>query len=56
LICSVKVYERLTIRAAVERSMELATLGLAVNPIVGDWDAAQELLRELWPRVETLIS
>jgi 6-phospho-beta-glucosidase len=49
LILSVKTYERLTIRAAVERSMELATLGLAINPLVGDWDAAQELLQDLWP-------
>lgn len=51
LIFSVKAYERLTIRAAMERSKELATLGLAVNPIVGDWDAAQELLGRLWPLV-----
>jgi 6-phospho-beta-glucosidase len=47
LIVAVKVYERLAIRAAVERSTELATLALALNPIVGDWDAARELLAEL---------
>ena len=47
LISSVKTYERLAIRAAVERSSDLATLALAVNPIVGDWDAARELLTEL---------
>jgi 6-phospho-beta-glucosidase len=47
LILSVKTYERLAIRAAVERSTNLATLALAVNPIVGDWDASRELIREL---------
>jgi 6-phospho-beta-glucosidase len=47
LIFSVKAYERLAIRAAVERSTDLATLALTVNPIVGDWDAAREVLTEL---------
>jgi 6-phospho-beta-glucosidase len=47
LIFSVKAYERLAIRAAVERSMDLTTLALAVNPIVGDWDAARDVMSEL---------
>ncbi len=47
LIFSVKAYERLAIRAAVEQSMNLAALALTVNPIVGDWDAAREVLRDL---------
>jgi 6-phospho-beta-glucosidase len=47
LIFSVKAYERLAIRAAVERSMHLATLALTLNPIVGDWDASRDMLTEL---------
>jgi 6-phospho-beta-glucosidase len=47
LIVAVKQYERLTIRAAVEKSADLARLALLANPIVHDWDAAVDLVREL---------
>jgi 6-phospho-beta-glucosidase len=47
LIVAVKQYERLTIRAAVEKSSDLARLALLANPIVHDWDAAVDLVREL---------
>ena len=49
LVFSVKEYERLTIRAAVEQSEPLAALALATNPIVGDWDEARALVRDLAP-------
>jgi 6-phospho-beta-glucosidase len=48
LTTAVKTYERLAIRAAVERSEELAALALFVNPMVGRWDAAQRLARRLF--------
>ncbi len=47
LVFSVKAYERLAIRAVVEHSTELATLALSLNPIVGDWDEARSVLRDL---------
>ena len=47
LVFSVKAYERLAIRAVVERSTELAILALSLNPIVGDWDEARKVLRNL---------
>ncbi len=47
LVHSVKQYERLAIRAAVERSFPLARLALLANPIVGDWESAGSLLRAL---------
>jgi len=40
LVLSVKTFERLAIRAAVERSRSLAALALFCNPIVADWEAA----------------
>jgi len=47
LVQSVKEYERLTIRAAVERSAELAKLALTAYPIIGEWSRADELVRAL---------
>jgi 6-phospho-beta-glucosidase len=47
LLMAVKRYERLAIRAAVEKSFDLARLALLANPIVNDWDAAGELLTAL---------
>jgi 6-phospho-beta-glucosidase len=47
LVVAVKQYERLAIRAAVEKSFDLARLALLANPIVNDWDAASEMLRAL---------
>jgi len=47
LLIAVKRYERLAIRAAVEKSFDLARLALLANPIVNDWDAAGELLTAL---------
>lgn len=52
LVFSVKAYERLAIRAAVEHSVRLATLALTLNPIVGDWDQAREVLHDLSPFAE----
>jgi 6-phospho-beta-glucosidase len=53
LVTAVKSYERLAIRAAVEKSASLAALALFVNPIVGNWEAAKAVvsaLRESDPR------
>lgn len=47
LVLSVKAFERLAIRAAVERSFDLAKLSLMVNPIVGEWKVAGEVLSAL---------
>ena len=47
LIIAVKEYERLAIRAAVEKSAELARSALLVNPIVRDAEAAADLVRDL---------
>lgn len=47
LVLAVKAYERLAIRAAVERSPELARLALLAYPIVGEWRPAAEVLDTL---------
>lgn len=47
LVLSVKQYERLTVRAAVEGRWDLAALALTTNPIVGSWDAARQFLERL---------
>jgi 6-phospho-beta-glucosidase len=47
LVTAVKQYERLAIRAAVEKSFDLARLALLENPIVGDWERSGEVLEAL---------
>ncbi len=47
LVLAVKEYERITIRAALERSGRLAQLALLENPIVGQWELAGELCAAL---------
>jgi 6-phospho-beta-glucosidase len=47
LLHAVKVYERVTIQAALQGSRRLAVLALTLNPIVGDWRAAGALVDEL---------
>jgi 6-phospho-beta-glucosidase len=47
LVTAVKQYERLAIRAALEGSLDLAILALAVNPICGDWDRARDVVQAL---------
>ncbi|MDQ6708717.1 MAG: 6-phospho-beta-glucosidase [Acidobacteriota bacterium] len=47
LVLAVKACERLTIRAAVEHSFDLARLALLTNPIVGQWEIATEALRAI---------
>jgi 6-phospho-beta-glucosidase len=47
LVLSVKSYERATIRAALESSRLLAQLALMENPIIGQWELAGQLLRDL---------
>lgn len=49
LVLAVKEYERLAIRAAIERSKELARLALLTYPLVGDWRSAGELIDALNP-------
>lgn len=46
LLLQVKEYERLTVRACVERSRELALAALEKNPLVGGPDVARQLLAE----------
>jgi 6-phospho-beta-glucosidase len=47
LTISVKTYERLTIEAAVRNQRARADLALFTNPIVGDWEAAQDFMNKL---------
>ena len=47
LMLAVKAYERLTIRATVERSTELAREALAANPLVGSHARADALLERM---------
>ena len=47
LVQSVKEYERLTIRAAVEQSDSLAKQALMIYPLVGEWELASELIAAL---------
>ncbi len=49
LVLSVKLYERLTIEAALQRSARAATLALFSNPIVADWDSAHRFVSLLRP-------
>jgi 6-phospho-beta-glucosidase len=44
LILAVKAYERLVIRAAVERSATWARLALLMHPLIGEWELADRLL------------
>jgi 6-phospho-beta-glucosidase len=46
LLLQVKEYERLTVRASVEHSHELAIGALEKNPLVGDPKVAREVLAE----------
>ncbi len=47
LVFSMKSCERLTIRAAIEKSFDLARLALLINPIVGQWEIASEALSQI---------
>lgn len=47
LMLAVKAYERCAIQAAVEGSAELAAMALFLNPIVGEWKPACELIQAL---------
>jgi 6-phospho-beta-glucosidase len=49
LLVRVKEYERLTVRAALERSEELAVEALTLNPLVDSRDLAQRLVAEVTP-------
>jgi 6-phospho-beta-glucosidase len=49
LLVRVKEYERLTVRAALERSEELAVEALTLNPLVDSRDLAQRLVAEVMP-------
>jgi alpha-galactosidase/6-phospho-beta-glucosidase family protein len=46
LLLQVKEYERLTVRASVEHSRELALAALEKNPLVADPKVAREVLAE----------
>ena len=47
LISAVKNYEQLAVEAAVSGSRETALMALLAHPLVGDFDAASELLPEI---------
>jgi 6-phospho-beta-glucosidase len=49
LLRRVKEYERLTVRAALEGSADLAVDALTLNPLVGRRDLAQRLIAEVMP-------
>lgn len=47
LVLAVKEYERLTIRASIEGSRDLAKLALMVYPLVGQWQRANQMIEAL---------
>ncbi len=47
LVLAVKAYERSAIRAATERSWPIALLAMLENPIIGQWEIAEDL-RATW--------
>ncbi len=47
LALAMKAFEREAVRAAVERSALRARSALLLHPLVGDWDAAEDLVRSL---------
>jgi 6-phospho-beta-glucosidase len=47
LIQAVKEYERLTIQATIEKSLDRARLAQSVYPVVGEWESADRLLSAL---------
>ena len=49
LLVQMKTYERLTVRAALEGSRELALEALITNPLVGSRDVAEQLVTEVMP-------
>lgn len=49
LLVKMKTYERLTVRAALEGSRELALEALVTNPLVGSRDVAEQLVTEVMP-------
>ena len=49
LLTRVKEYERLTVRAALERSLPAAVEALAANPLVPDRSTADRLIADLQP-------
>ena len=49
LLTRVKEYERLTVRAALEPSLEAAADALAHNPLVSDRATADRLIADLSP-------
>ena len=49
LLVQMKTYERLTVRAALEGSRELALEALVTNPLVGSRDVAEQLVTEVMP-------
>ena len=49
LLAQVKEYERLTVRAAIARSVDAARDALANNPLVPDRATADRLVRDLSP-------
>ena len=47
LISSVKAYERLAVRAAVEGSYDAALIAMMANPFIDDFDTGKAILDEL---------
>lgn len=47
LVLAVKEYERLTIRASIEGSRDVAKLALMVYPLVGQWQRANQMIEAL---------
>jgi len=47
LVLSVKAYERTTIQAALNGSAAMARLAMLAYPMIGQWEIAQEIFRDL---------
>jgi 6-phospho-beta-glucosidase len=55
LIGQVKLYERLTVKAAVEGSYDAALAALLAHPLVGSYPAAKSILDEYVDQLEGLV-
>ena len=55
LISQVKLYERLTVTAAVEGSYDAALEALLAHPLVGSYPAAKSILDDYLAQLEGLV-
>lgn len=55
IICAVKTYEELTVKAAITGCYDTALHALLNNPLVGDYDTAEKVLNEMLEKNSTYL-